>query len=140
MLVLIVWELYPPWREKGETRCRRDDRQAIFHSLDAAGVSPDRVALVCIREELEAWLIADGRAVSKVLSTPTHTVRIKDAKKPERIQNPKKVLNRLFQNHNHKPYLDRWHALQIVRNIPDLGRLGKLPTFDRFRKKILGVS
>src|SRR5260370_8298805 len=103
MLVLIVWDLYPPWREKGEKPCRRDDRQAIFHSLDAAGVSPDRVALVCIREELEAWLIADGRAVSKVLSTPTHPVRIKDPKNPEPIQNPKKILNHLFHTHHLKP-------------------------------------
>jgi hypothetical protein len=85
------------------------------------------------------WLIADGRAVSSVLSTPAHTVHVNDGKKPERIKNPKKVLNRLFQRHTGKPYVDRWHARRIVEQLPDLTRLGKLATFLRFRERFLGA-
>ena len=49
--------------------------------------------------------------------------RVKDGKNPERMRNPKKVLNRLFQRHTGKPYVDRWHARQIVARLPDLARL-----------------
>jgi hypothetical protein len=136
--VLIVWDLYPPWRERKP--CRREDREAIGQSLATAGVGLDRAALVCIQEELEAWLIADGRALSAVLSTPTHPVRVKDARKPERCRNPKKALNRVFKQHTGKPYVDRWHAIQIVRQLPDLTRLGKLATFERFRQLLLAMQ
>lgn len=138
--VLIIWDLFPAWRERGLKPCRHKDREQIFLSLQSAGVSRADVHLICIREELEAWLIADGRAVSAVLSTPTHPVRGKDGKNAERILNPKKVLNRLFQRHSGRPYVDRRHARQIVEQLPDLGRLEKLPTFRRFCKRFLGVE
>jgi hypothetical protein len=52
--VLVVWDLFPPWRQRPLRPCRHKDREGIFHSLQAAGVSRDDVHLICIREELEA--------------------------------------------------------------------------------------
>ena len=89
--------------------------------------------MICIREELEAWLIADGRAVSAVLSTPTHRVRVKHGRNPESIRNPKKRLGRIFQQHSHRPYSDRQHAIAITRALPNLNRLDAIPAFARFR-------
>src|SRR3972149_7468015 len=57
--VVILWDLYPAWREKGIKPCRKDDRLKIFSSLKANKVPLQKVALVCIEEELEAWLLAD---------------------------------------------------------------------------------
>jgi hypothetical protein len=131
--VAIVWDLYPAWREHGEQPCRREDRLAIHQSLTAARVDPARVRLICIREELEAWLIADGRAVSAVLSTRAHSVRVKDGRNPESIRNPKKRLGQIFQQHSGRPYSDRHHAIMIVRALPDLGRLDAISSFARFR-------
>src|SRR5438045_1372326 len=48
--VVIVWDLFPPWRDRPP--CRRDDRDAIFASIDAAQVPRATVHLVCIAEEL----------------------------------------------------------------------------------------
>jgi len=61
--VIVVWDLYPAWRERGIRPCRHEDRQSIFRSMQTEQVDLSRVVLVCIREELEAWLLADHRAV-----------------------------------------------------------------------------
>ena len=136
--VVIVWDLYPAWRERENRPCRREDRLAIHESLTAAGVAPDRVGLVCLREELEAWLIADGRAVSAVLSTPAHPVRIRHGRNPESIRNPKKRLGQIFKQNTGRQYSDRQHAIQIVRELPDLSQLEAIPAFGRFKTKLIG--
>ena len=138
--ILIIWDLYPSWREAGVNPCRREDREAIFSALEKAGVGPAQieaqVGLVCIQEELEAWLIADGRALSSVLSTQAHPVRVRHVNNAEQIKNPKKALKRKFKEHTGRQYLDRFHAIQIVRALPDFNRLRRLETFARFCRKL----
>lgn len=134
--VFIIWDLYPAWREKGVRPCLKEDRDAIFESLDGASVDSSKVTLVCIKEELEAWLIADHRALSAVLSTPAHPVWARKHKKPEEVCNPKKTLTSMFRSSRHKMYVDRWHAIQIVKALPDMGRLGRLPSFQRFSETL----
>lgn len=130
--VLIVWDLYPAWREESTKPCRREDRTAIRASLKAAAIPAGRVFLVCIWEELEAWLIADGRALSAVLSRPTHPVSVQDRKWPDRVHNPKKALRRLFREKGHGDYSDRIHAIKIVNALPDLTRIKRSDSFSRF--------
>jgi hypothetical protein len=138
--VLIIWDLYPAWREKKERPCRKADREAAFASLDAAGVDRNDIALVCIHEELEAWLIADERAVEAVLShfTRPHPLpqRIPRNRRPEAVVNPKKLLTRWFKAATGRAYLDRDHAHLIAAAMPDLSRLSRLPTFHRFAAKL----
>jgi hypothetical protein len=130
--VLIVWDLYPAWRQKGRKPCRREDRQSIAASLQAAGVAERHVSLICIEEELEAWLIADGRALSAVLSTAEHPVRAGDSKSPEDVPNPKARLRRLFRRSGRGDYSDRVHAGKIVDAMPDFTRLRRCASFRRF--------
>jgi hypothetical protein len=134
--ILIIWDLYPGWREDGIKPCRREDREAIFLALNKAGINKAlveaRIALICIQEELEAWLIADGRALSTVLSTAAHPVKTHHVGNPEQMKNPKKALNRRFKEHLGRPYSDRLHAIQIIRALPDHNRLRRLSTFARF--------
>lgn len=138
--VIIVWDLYPPWRTCGTKPCRREDRQAIARSLKKANVKSKSVYLVCIEEELEAWLIADGRALSAVLSRPAHPVKVKDTLKPERVGTPKTRLKKLFQQHRDQPYTDRLHAEKIVNAMPDLNRIKRCVSFVRFAVKVTGVT
>jgi len=137
--IIIVWDLYPAWRERGQSPCRADDRILIMDSLKTAGVR-SRVHLVCIEEELEAWLLADGRAISCVLSTTAHPVRVKDVKNSESVNNPKKRLNRLFTEKTGRPYNDIVHAEKIIRKLPDLNRIRRCSTFVRFAEKVTGTS
>ena len=143
--VVIVWDLFPAWREDGQKPCRKEDRQNVFDSLGAAGVpkpafeSPDdqtadarQVFLVCIQEELEAWLLADHQAIAQVLSKPTHKVRIAAVKNPETVDNPKKRLARFFKQAGQE-YNDRVHAERVIKAVTDLRRLARAcPTFARF--------
>ena len=138
--VVIVWDLYPPWRTSRAKPCRKEDRQAIARSLKKANVKSKPVYLVCIEEELEAWLIADGRALSTVLSRPAHPVKVKDTSRPERIGAPKTQLNKLFQQYRGQPYTDRYHAEKIVKAMPNLNRIRRCATFVRFAIKATGVT
>ncbi len=138
--VVIVWDLYPPWRKGGVKPCRKDDRQAIARSLKRAKVKSKPVYLVCIEEELETWLIADGRALSTVLSRPAHPAKVRDLKKPEKISGPKTRLTKLFQQHRGQPYTDRFHAKKIVEAMPDLNKIKRCASFVRFAVKATGVT
>lgn len=135
--VLIVWDLYPAWRDDGYRPNCVEDCQSIRQSLRTANVADDgRVVLLCIREELEAWLIADGRALSAVLSRPTHSVRVRDVRRPDATQKPKTRLRRVFKEHGHGDYSDRTHAIRIVRALPDHSRIRRSQSFQRFSSKL----
>jgi hypothetical protein len=139
--IIIIWDLYPAWREKGEKPCLKEDRNVIMESLSKTGVKSSQVHLVCIEQELEAWLLADGDAISQVVSKPTHPVRIPNSPHPERRSNPKKYLNRFFKEHGiSKGYPDRDDAEKIVKNIVNLNKLKCCPSFVRFQEKLTGIT
>ena len=139
--VIIVWDLYPPWRPKGENPCRREDREAIFNSLEQAGVTSSDIYLVCIREELEAWLLADERAISTaIFSLTRRRPRITGVRNPERIRNPKAKLDNIFRQHTHRQYQGHNHAIKIIRELPDFNRIKHCQSFARFALKATGTE
>jgi hypothetical protein len=140
-----VWDLYPAWPERGFKPCRFKERQAIFQSLQAENVDLDKVCLVCIREELEAWLLADDRAVTamlKPLKQPHPVSRISRFSHPDNIRNPKKRLNRIFTQElgPRRCYVDYRHALLIAREIADFSRIRRTESFQRFALKVAPCS
>ncbi len=135
--VVIVWDLYPPWREKNDRPCRREEREKVMQLLKDAGVTSPNVFLVCIREELEAWLLADEQAISAFLSRPTHPVKINRVKEPEQFRNPKKHLIKLFKQNGRPEYKDLIHAEKIIK-LTDLSRLKRCASFSRFADKVTG--
>ena len=141
--VIVVWDLYPSWREKGMKPCRHEDRQAIFQSLQAENVDLDKVFLVCIKEELEAWLLADYRAVTAMLQPLKHphpVGRISKFSKPDRIRNPKKRLTKIFNQElgPRRRYVDYRHAILIAKEIPDFNKIRRSESFKRFALKLAG--
>ncbi|MGI8668649.1 MAG: DUF4276 family protein [Aridibacter sp.] len=137
--VVIVWDLYPAWREAGERPCLVEDRSLILEKLDDAGMANRDIFLVCIKEELEAWLLSEHQAISFVLSRPQRAVRITRQQNTERLRNPKAILNKHFQENTGRPYNDLIHAPQIVRNIGNFNRLRRCETFVRFALKVANV-
>ncbi len=138
--VVIIWDIRPAWPNTKSKPCLKEERQAIHDSLRGANVQNEEVYLVCIQQELEAWLLADERAIESVLSRPTHPVTIQRRRKVDQIPNPKSVLNNTFKEHRGRRYVDRIHAEQIVRAMPDLNRLKRVDTFRRFALKVAGVE
>lgn len=138
--VVIVWDLYPPWRRR-EKPCRRDDREVIFSSLREAGVNLESVHLVCIREELEAWLIADNRALTAALSRLTGRVpRITEVRKPDSVSKPKERLMRIFREHTHRQYQGHDHAIKIIRELPNWNKIKRSKSFTRFALKATNTA
>ncbi len=136
--VVIIWDLFPPWRQPGASHCRGGDRAEIIQSLTNAGVMRPAVHLVCIEEELEAWLLSDERALRAVLSTAAHSVRVSRRRHPEAVPNPKAQLRKLFQQSRGRHYNDMVHAIKIVEAMPDLTRIRRCPSFVRFVEKVTG--
>jgi hypothetical protein len=143
--VAIIWDLFPPWREKKIRPCRREDRKAIIQALQSEGVDLDKVVLVCIQEELKAWLLADRRAVSAMLARlkqPHQVGKIPRFSNPDRIRNPKARLTKIFNEElgPNRRYVDYRHALRIAEQIPDFQRLRRSDSFRRFALKIACVA
>jgi hypothetical protein len=143
--VIIVWDLYPAWREKGIKPCRHEDREAIFQSLQAENIDLDKVFLVCISEELEAWLLADHRAVKAMLQPLKHphvVGRISGFPNPDRTKNPKKRLTKIFTQElgSGRRYVDYRHAIMIAREISNFNNIRRSDSFKRFALKVAGLE
>ena len=136
--VVIIWDLYPPWGEKGEKPCHKEDREAILNSLKKSRVPLEKVVLVCIENELETWLLYDKNAIEHLLSRPTHRVRLEKIKRPQEIINPKSHLMRIFKQHG-REYTDYEDAIKIARKI-NISRLRKCETFVRFALKVANIK
>jgi len=143
--VIVVWDLYPAWRERGVRPCRYEDRQAIFQSLQAENVNLSKVFLVCIKEMLEAWLLADHRAVTAMLQQLKHphpVSRISRFSNPDGIRNPKIRLTRIFTQElgRRRRYVDYRHAIMIAREIDDFTKIRRSDSFQRFALKVAGLA
>lgn len=141
--VVIVWDLFPLWRTAGKP-CRHADRQNIFASLAAHKVPIERVSLVCIREELEAWLLADRRAVEEVVGARKrpHTIqRFAAPSRPDTATDPKTRLTKYFVEElgRGRKYFDAVDAIKIAKAIPDWTRLKRSDSVRRFAEKAAGV-
>lgn len=138
--VLIVWDLLPDWGEYEGKGCRHNDKEQIAASLKSAGLRPSdsRIRLVCIEQMLEAWIMADERALSAFLSTDAHPIKIGRCKDPESVSDPKAALITLFGKSRSRirRYVDYEHAIRIVRLLPDVTRLRRSESFRRFEEKL----
>lgn len=139
--VLIVWDLLPDWGEYDGKGCLHVDRQEIFTSLRNAGLADNdnRVHLICIHVMLEAWLLADERALSHFLSTDAHRIPVPRRKGTETCKDPKSALNSLFKSLPCRisRYTDFTDAIKIAGKLPDLRRLECLDSFQRFQERLL---
>ncbi|MBN1292667.1 MAG: DUF4276 family protein [Candidatus Latescibacteria bacterium] len=141
--VIVVWDLFPAWREKGQNPCRKEDREAIAEAMKNAGISKKRYEMVCIEEELEAWLISDERVLRKFISRKIHphpVGNIKKIKNPEGRKNPKTWLTKLFNREigGRRKYNDIIDAEHIVKGFEDFNRIRNSATFRRFALKTVG--
>ena len=136
--VVILWDERPAWPKKDEELCWHNERQKMSAELRKAGVARQPVFLVCIEREFESWLLFDGRVISCVLSTPAHPIRVKPPRRPDRIKNPKGVMNSLFQKHRGWRYVDVQYARKFANCLDDLSRLRDCETFCRFELKVTG--
>ena len=133
--VFIIWDLYPSFKQN-KAPCRHDDKESIYSSLEKACVSTEQVELICIEAELESWLVADYRAVRDVLWRRNPRAKTRRLRQAKRSKDPKGDLSRLFEAQIKSPYQPHVHAIQIVEALPNLDRLRKVDSFQRFESKL----
>jgi hypothetical protein len=141
--VLVIWDIMPRWGRPGG---EQEDTQDLRVSLSNAGVATHPcLFLIAIHKELEAWLLADGSALSAVLSRPAHPVTIGNTKNADTVANPKKRLEKLFKQYNipfgpqpmQGMYQPKLAAIRIAENIPEkFGQLAKLSSFKKFGRSL----
>lgn len=140
--VIIVWDLYPPWKEKRQKPCRFNDRKLIMDSLNKAGLAPrqqQRVYLVCIEQELETLLLADKQAIENYLSSiKGRFCRIGRIRNPEHQSEPKGYLSQKFVDHIGRKYNDALDAEKIIK-LADIRKIWRCSSFERFAEKGVGV-
>lgn len=133
--VLIVWDVLPRFgRPDGEAT----DAAEINIVLTAAGVLPNPcVYLVAIHKELEAWLLADGAALSAALSRPVRAVNVANTANADQNGNPKKQLNKVFQQYARRDYAAKTDALNIAQGLANrFGVLGGIAAFKKFGRAL----
>ena len=141
--VVVVWDLYPPWTAKTKP-CRRNDTDAIWASLEKEGVGREKVFLVCIEAELEAWLLSAHQAlkgfIKKKKGVHAHKCKVPRTTNPEALPNPKQHLQKIFQNNALGEYSDLSHAHRIAAFVTDISELKKCASFQRFVFKVAGIQ
>ncbi len=141
--VLILWDIMPRFgRPDGEAQ----DTQDIKASLANANLAQHPcLFLIAIHKELEAWLLADGSALSALFSRPAHPITVAHTKNADTVANPKKRLEKLFTQHNvpfgpqpqQGDYQPKLAAIRIAERIPaNFGQLGKLASFKNFGRSL----
>jgi len=135
--VIMAWDLYPAHSRQRPSK--GIDEQKIMASLDMAGVDRDKVSLVCVVQELESWLLADRRALAKVLESQNHPLPqnfMRRVRRPDEVSNPKARLRAIFSEARGSfySYVDHYHALEIASAAPDCKYLNNSKSFVRFAK------
>lgn len=143
--IVILWDLQPAcWEDNEEKASIYTDIRKIRRSLRQHQVSLERIVLICQLQMLEAWLLADRRALRTVLERiqgrglRRHLNRFHDV---ETIPDPKETLEHLFEEHLGKGnyYRDHIHAHKIATALPDTQFLAHSWTFRRFVTKAARV-
>lgn len=134
--VIIVWDLLPRWKDKHNKPYCKNDVAEVRSALQKANVDEERVRLLCIAAELETLLIADERALEKVLHRASHPANCPFKKHPHRLADPKSDLDGIFRTHG-RIYSPLTDALKIAQALDDFNRLGPIPSFKRFKRLVL---
>jgi|GEM_PF-427701 len=137
--VFICWDLYPS-HDEAAPDCV-DQRTEVEASLTAAGVNLNDVTLLCIRKELESWLIADASAVLSFWNTNRgRAPRIAHIGSPDGHDDPKKHLTKTFTTTLKRGrYEPHYHAEQLARNA-SLARVASSQSFCRLVCKLKLLS
>jgi hypothetical protein len=91
--------------------------QVISKIIKPSGIkkSENSICIVIPTEEIEAWILADIQAVSKVIPTLQPEKKYPN---PEEIANPKETLERLSRENKPKPlYSHNTHNEQVMKHI-----------------------
>jgi hypothetical protein len=134
---VVLWDEEPAWPDMKTPLCWYRERNRVLEDLRSAHIPSDSVHLVCIERACESWLLSDADLLARVLSRPTHRVRVKAPANPHTLRNAKGVLMSMFRKHGQR-YVDVIWAARFAEALNDLHRLLRCSTFRRFAERVIG--
>lgn len=117
-----------------ETAHVNRQRHISLSAADMALLKP--IIPVAIHEELEAWLLCDADALMAAIGPLRNKKPIRHETDPENVSNPKKVLERKFEQGRGKIYNPSFSAGQIAAKLVSTNRLRKSQSFARFEDRL----
>jgi len=146
--VFVLWDWHPldsRWTGHVNPRWRpgvcRVEAHDLRGKLKRAGLPSGRVVLICIAQELEAWALADHRAIAAVIARrrrrPVEPVR--RTKRPEQCPDPEQTLENIFREFDVElaKYTDVPAIIELART-NRFKRLRTCPSFVRLVEKLTG--
>jgi hypothetical protein len=133
--VFIIWDLHPEWRQDISSA-----KSCAFECAEMRSQVPaklTKITPICILRSLEAWILADERALSEYFSRPTHAVKIPRISCPDRDRDPKGRIFTMFRQQGRR-YTDRLDAVRVMQATPNTNRLRRISSFARLCYKLVG--
>lgn len=139
--IFVVWDLIPVWKEDG-TPCRHDDKEAIKKSLAAHQLTAHDIIFLCVEKELEAWLIADERALKDFFITKNSMKdEIKKVRTPDTHHDPKGLLTKYFKMYRGvRSFEPMIYTEPLLKNYTNVRNLRRSESFKRFYFKLTGTE
>ena len=139
--IFVVWDLIPVWKEDGKP-CRHDDKESIKKSLAAYKLKEQDIIFLCIEKELEAWLIADERALKDFFITKNSMKdEIRRVRTPDTHRDPKGILSKYFRMYRGVRTFDPMtHTPQLLTKFTNVRNLRRSESFQRFYFKLTGIE
>jgi Domain of unknown function (DUF4276) len=139
--IIIIWDLQPAWKAKGQKACRKNDCDSIKQSLNAAQLNDkqlEKVHPVCMEQELETLFLTDEQTIAMYFTQKSgRNCRVKYFKYPEHPQNAKGEVDKIFQMHSGRihRYTDMTDAEKMIQLVT-INKLKRCASFVRFATKI----
>ena len=128
--VFVIWDRMPKW--SGSDKCE-DHINILTRNLTAAGIEIGRIKMCCIDEEMESWMIVDGRGVTDYFRNKINVQvpKFEDNKKPAEQAHPKNRIWNHVGRKKYNPYLDNFGIIKCLPNFDLASRWN--PSFREFR-------
>jgi len=138
-VIFVVWDLIPAWKEDGKP-CRHDDKEAIKKSLAAFNLTENEIIFLCIEKELEAWLIADEKALKEYFITKKSMKdEIVKIRYPDTHHDPKGLLDKYFTLYRgHRSFQPMIHTEPLLKHYSEVRNFRRSKSFKRFYYKLTG--
>lgn len=136
--VFVIWDLSPAHPDRNAKLCMKTEKDLLLNELATKRINLDNVKLICIEYELESFLVADGRGLTKYkqeIARPHPVEDFVDCKKKAQQKNPKEVIWKYVSK---AKYNDTVHALKILKYLNgDYSRIRRRNAcFERFMSTV----
>lgn len=141
--VIVIWDLLPAFPDEDQAACLKIEKDYLLQQIGELDDDiAEKIFLVCVPNMLEAWLIADERAVLAMFEDHASRyhrnkdIKFSKVKDPETVPDPKSMLMSKYQKCRLRgEYADAIHGPRIAKKIDNYKRISRCTSFCRLIEK-----